>query len=62
MVWRSLTALRSSLGILIINKASMSGFILLIGFVVMALLADLIAPYNPYERVSQPFEPSSGKH
>jgi len=62
MVWRSLTALRSSLGILITNKASMSGFILLIGFVVMALLADFIAPYNPYERVSQPFEPPSGKH
>jgi peptide/nickel transport system permease protein len=44
------------------NRASLAGFLMLLVFVSMAILADLIAPYNPYERVSLPFQPPSGRH
>lgn len=48
--------------IIIGNRASLTGFLMLIAFVSLAIFADLIAPYNPYERVSQPFQPPSGSH
>lgn len=48
--------------IIIGNRASLAGFLMLLAFVSMAILADLIAPYNPYERVSQPFQPPSRRH
>jgi peptide/nickel transport system permease protein len=48
--------------IIIGNRASLAGFLMLLVFVSMAILADLIAPYNPYERVSLPFQPPSGRH
>jgi len=48
--------------IIIGNRASLAGFLMLLAFVSMAILADLIAPYNPYERVSLPFQPPSGRH
>jgi len=48
--------------IIIGNRASLAGFLMLLVFLSMAILADLIAPYNPYERVSLPFQPPSGRH
>jgi peptide/nickel transport system permease protein len=48
--------------IIIGNRASLAGFLMLLVFASMAILADLIAPYNPYGRVSLPFQPPSGRH
>ncbi len=48
--------------IIIDNRTSLAGLLMLLVFVSMAILADLIAPYNPYERVSLPFQPPSEKH
>ncbi len=48
--------------IIIGNRASLAGFLMIFIFVSMAILADLIAPYNPYERVSTPFQPPNERH
>jgi len=44
------------------NKAAMFGFYLFIAIVAIAVFADFIAPYDPYERVGLPFQPPSSKH
>lgn len=38
------------------------GFLILIAFLVTAIAAPLLAPYNPEERVSQPFLKPNGDH
>jgi peptide/nickel transport system permease protein len=38
------------------------GLVIVTGFVLMALLAPVIAPYDPYERVGKPFQRPSAAH
>jgi len=57
-----LNLFRKSLSVVTPNNASRAGLIIMAGFILIAALADLIAPYNPYERVSQPFQPPSEGH
>jgi ABC-type dipeptide/oligopeptide/nickel transport system permease subunit len=44
------------------NKAALTGLILFIAIVLMAIFAPYIAPYNPYETVGAPFQPPSEEH
>ena len=48
--------------IFMINKKGLIGFSIVMFFVLMAALADVIAPYNPYEIVGKPLQPPSQKH
>lgn len=44
------------------NRAGQIGLILLLIILISAILAPWIAPFNPYERVSTPFQKPSAKH
>ncbi len=44
------------------SRASKIGFTLLGAITIMAVFADFIAPYNPYERVAPSFQPPSLQH
>jgi len=47
--------------ILVENKMGLIGFIIIMSFALIALLADRIAPYNPYELVGPPYTPPNEK-
>jgi peptide/nickel transport system permease protein len=51
-VWRSITK----------NKISLGGLVVLVILVLVAILAPLIAPYNPNVQVGAPFAAPSGAH
>jgi len=44
------------------NKLGMLGLILIILYVIIAILAPYITPYNPFERVADPFIPPNPEH
>jgi peptide/nickel transport system permease protein len=45
------------------NKAALAGFLIILFFVFIAIFADLIAPYDPYEQsLYDRLQPPSGKH
>jgi len=44
------------------NKTGMLGLIILVAFILLAIFAPLIAPFDPYERVGKPFEKPSLQH
>jgi ABC-type dipeptide/oligopeptide/nickel transport system permease subunit len=44
------------------NKLSLTGFIMLIIIVFIAVFANYIAPYDPYQRFYPPFQPPSPQH
>ena len=48
--------------ILIQNKKGLLGLSILLFFAAIAIVADYIAPYDPYEIVAPPFQPPSSKH
>ncbi len=48
--------------ILIKNTKGLIGFSIVMFFVFMAIFADGIAPYDPYETVDKPLQPPSPKH
>ncbi len=44
------------------NKLGVAGLILILLFVFMAIFAPVLAPYDPFERVGEPFESPSLEH
>lgn len=44
------------------NRTGQIGFILLSMIIAVALLAPLLSPYDPYQRVAPPFQPPSAAH
>ena len=45
------------------NKAALAGFLIILFFVFIAIFADFIAPYDPYEQsLYDRLQPPSGKH
>lgn len=44
------------------NKLGLIGFLLIVFFIYVAVFAPLIAPYDPFERVGQPFLSPSSQH
>jgi ABC-type dipeptide/oligopeptide/nickel transport system permease subunit len=44
------------------DRAAVVGLAILLAIVLVAVFADLIAPYNPYERVGRPYERPSWRH
>ena len=45
------------------NKAALAGFLIILFFVFIAIFADLISPYDPYEQsLYDRLQPPSGKH
>lgn len=44
------------------DKAAVVGLAIFTIILLVAVFADFIAPYNPYERVGGPYEPPSDKH
>ncbi|MEZ0289675.1 MAG: ABC transporter permease [Sulfolobales archaeon] len=44
------------------NRLALIGLAILSAILFMALFADFIAPYNPYQSVDSPFLPPSSKH
>ena len=44
------------------NKKGVFGLVIVVLFVVLAVLAPFISPYDPYQRVARPFEPPSWLH
>ncbi len=44
------------------DRAAVVGLAVFLAILTVAVFADLIAPYNPYERVGRPYERPSWKH
>ena len=44
------------------NRKGLLGLSILLFFAAIAILADYLAPYNPYETVAPPFQPPSHEH
>jgi peptide/nickel transport system permease protein len=55
-------ALLSASRIILSNKYILAGFIIVLVFVLMAILADFIAPYSPIEMVGPALQPPSQKY
>ncbi len=53
--------LREALHTLFRNKLGLAGFSILLAFSLMAVLADVLASYDPYEVVGPPYSPPSDK-
>ena len=62
MAAKAVLGMRETLGIIFSSASARIGLAILLILVLIALLADLIAPYNPGERVSQALMPPSEKH
>ncbi len=52
---------RATYYIMIKNKKGLLGFIILLALGMVAVFADYLAPYDPYEIVGDPFQPPSDK-
>ncbi len=44
------------------NKTGVTGLVILVCFIIVAIFAPVFAPYDPYERVGEPFGTPSVKH
>jgi peptide/nickel transport system permease protein len=44
------------------NIAGLVGLLLIVGLILVAILAEVISPYSPTERVGRPFEKPSAEH
>ncbi len=44
------------------DRAALAGLAIFLVILMVAIFADFIAPYNPYERVGRPYERPSWKH
>ncbi len=44
------------------NRKSVVGLIIIVSLIALALIAPLIAPYDPYEITGAPYEPPSSEH
>jgi len=54
--------LSAVIAILRLNRMTKIGFSILIPILMLAIFADYIAPYSPYEQVGPPFSPPSSKY
>jgi peptide/nickel transport system permease protein len=52
----------STLQLFLRNKTGMTGLVILVCFILVAVFAPFFAPYDPYERVGTPFGTPSTKH
>ena len=53
---------KTNLRVFFSNKLGVIGVICLVMFICLAIFADDLAPYDPYERVGRPFQAPSGEH
>ena len=59
---KTIPGVRNTMGIVFSSTSARIGLSILLALVVIALLADIIAPYNPWERVSQALLPPDRRH
>lgn len=57
-----LESLAEALRILLSSPGPAAGLSILVFLTALALLADVVSPYNPYETVSRPLQPPSDRH
>lgn len=62
MAGRIASSIRGAWSIVFSSASSRAGLAILLALVAIALLADVIAPYRPDERVSQALQPPSNRH
>lgn len=44
------------------SRTGVTGLVILLCFIIIAVFAPVFAPYDPYERIGKPFETPSAKH
>ncbi len=62
MARRIASSIRGTWSVIFSSTSSKAGLAILLALVAIALLADIIAPYRPDERVSQALQPPSDRH
>jgi ABC-type dipeptide/oligopeptide/nickel transport system permease subunit len=54
-----MTKLKQNINVFLSNKLGMTGVVILMVFVLIAVFAPYVAPFDPFERVGTPFQPPS---